>query len=590
MQRRFFVFTFVLVASTASSADAAARISSRLERALATTTSVTQPVLCIAYFLDHDGLSLSKNNATGPVSPRAIARRSKVLPAGQVLDETDIPVPDRYVDAVAATGVALRHRLKWFNAVTFSATAEQILAIKDLSCIASVDIVGRYKREPSVDSFTPSARTSLSRISGTDPLDYGPSLNALSMINVPAVHKTGNTAQGILIGLLDNGFRLLTHQAFDTLRPRILATRDFVDHKISVVPNNPTPSFGSHGIWTLSALAGYAPGRVVGPAYGASFLLARTENDSSETPIEEDNWAAAIQWAESLGVEVTSTSLGFLEYDTPYTSWTWQDMDGKTTLITRAAALAVKKGVVVVNSAGNNGPALSGHNTLNAPADADTVIAVGAVTASGFRAGFSSEGPTTSDPPRIKPDVVAQGEHVAVASSESPTGYGTEQGTSFSCPLTAGVAALVLKAHPLATPYEILTRLRLTASNAASPNNAIGWGIINAAAAIAYNDSVFRPSSPVVLSINPNPFFSKTTLHYEFAEPSRITFTVYDLLGRAVRHFPTGDQGAVLGSFTWDGSSDAGYKAATGIYLFRLSIEGASGITVNEVKKVMLIR
>ena len=203
----------------------------------------------------------------------------------------------------------------------------------------------------------------------TNDLAYGPSLLQDSLENIPAVHASGNSAQGVLIGFFDNGFRLLSHQAFDSLRSRIIATYDFVDHKVSVAPDNPSTSFGSHGINTLSTIAGYEPGQLLGPAFGASFVLARTENDSSETPVEEDNWARAIEWADSLGIDVASTSLGYLTYDAPYTSWTWSDMDGKTTVITRAAEMAVAKGIIVVNSAGNDAVARAGQpNTLIAPA------------------------------------------------------------------------------------------------------------------------------------------------------------------------------------------------------------------------------
>ncbi len=168
---------------------------------------------------------------------------------------------------------------------------------------------------------------------------------------------------------------------------------------------------------TLSTIGGYTSGTLIGPAYGASYILLRTENDSSETPFEEDKWIAGIEWADSIGVQVTSTSLGYLDYDAPYKSWTWQDMNGRTTPISRAAAMAVRKGIIVVNSAGNNGigPNFPNQNTLNAPADADSVLAVGALTPAGSRASFSSVGPTTSIPPRIKPDVMAQGTSVVVA-------------------------------------------------------------------------------------------------------------------------------------------------------------------------------
>ena len=284
--------------------------------------------------------------------------------------------------------------------------------------------------------------------------------------------------------VLDNGFRLLAHESFESMN--IIAQYDFVDHKVSVIPSNPSGGFGAHGVNTLSTIGGYSPGQLIGPAFGADYILARTENDSSETPVEEDNWVAALEWADSIGVDVTSTSLGYIGYDPPYTGWTWVDMDGNTTLITRAADHAVSLGIVVVNSAGNEGGGNGIDNTLVAPSDGDSVIAVGAVASNGARVAFSSVGPTTDVPARIKPDIMAMGYGVRVASSSNPVQYGSASGTSFSCPLSAGVAALILSANPTLTPLQVRDAMRNTADNAASPNNFVGWGILDADSAIGY--------------------------------------------------------------------------------------------------------
>jgi hypothetical protein len=391
---------------------------------------------------------------------------------------------------------------------------------------------------------------------------------------VPAVHNTGNTAQNVMVGVFDNGFRLPNHESFDSMH--IAATYDFVDHKVSVVPNNPSSGFGSHGVNTLSTIGGYKPGHLIGPAFGATFILARTENDSSETPIEEDYWVAAIEWADSIGVDVTSTSLGYLTYDSPYTSWTWEDMTGNTTVITRAADMAVGRGILVVNSAGNSGYNAS-HNTLGAPADGDSVASIGAVSSAGARVSFSSVGPTTSDPPRIKPDLMAQGLGVVVASSTNPTGYTTSQGTSFSCPLAAGAAALILNAVPSAPPVDILTAMKATASNHASPNNQIGWGIISVGAAIDYLQSSAvtpPPSIPAGFALGqnyPNPFNPTTTIRFTVPASSSITLKVYDLMGREIRTVASGIREAGTFAAVWDGRNDAGSAVSSGVYLYRLS-------------------
>jgi len=236
---------------------------------------------------------------------------------------------------------------------------------------------------------------------------------------------------------------------------------------------------------------GLQEGQLIGPAFGADFILAKTENTDSETPVEEDNWAAAAEWAESLGADVISSSLGYLEYDSPFPSYTFRDMNGQTALSTRAAEMAAERGVVVVNSAGNSGFD-NAHNTLGAPADGAHVLAIGAVDPRGARASFSSVGPSADG--RIKPDFAAQGVSVKVASPGTVSAYGTANGTSFSCPLTAGVVALLLQVNPAASPDDVAGVLRATASRAGIPDNLLGWGIINAGVAA----QAWRPAASTV--------------------------------------------------------------------------------------------
>jgi len=277
--------------------------------------------------------------------------------------------------------------------------------------------------------------------------------------------------------VFDSGFDNLPHPAFAATR--ILATRDFVNGDESVADGD--IGEGSHGTATLSVIGGFQPGQIIGPAYAARYILAKTENTESETPVEEDNWAAAVEWAESLGVDVISSSLGYLTYDRPFPSYTAADLNGDTAISTRAADLAGERGVMVVNSAGNEGLNAS-SNTLGAPADGNLVLAVGAVTSSGTRASFSSVGPTADG--RIKPDVAAQGVGVKVARPDSSTGYTTANGTSFSCPLAAGVVALLVQANPSASVDQVFDALRSTATQAARPDNLLGYGIVDALAAL----------------------------------------------------------------------------------------------------------
>lgn len=584
----FTTITIVLFAFLGGSADAHEKFTPNLNERLEFTRDV-ETILAWVYFTDknHPRSSFAPAEL---VSERSIQRRLKVRTLSAVVDETDFPLSEHYVSAVSENVRTVRHRSKWLNAVSVSANREQLQRIADLPFVRMVDAVARFARNDSEhESGIDGSRINENTQEGALLLDYGTSFNQVNQINVPAVHNTGNYGQGILVGVFDNGFRLPNHEAFASMS--ILATYDFVDYKVSVVPRS--PSHGAHGVNTLSAIGGYKPGQLIGPAFGATFILARTENDSSETPAEEDKWVAAIEWADSIGVDVTSTSLGYLTYDAPYPSWTWQNMDGNTTVITRAADLAVARGILVFNSAGNEGSNAS-RNTLIAPADGDSVIAVGSVTSTGARSSFSSVGPTTSIPPRIKPDIMARGSSVVLASSSNPLGYTTASGTSFSCPLAAGAATLVLKAHPWAAPMQILAALKATASNSLSPNNQMGWGIINTEAAINYltannvQQDDFEPSGFVLGQNYPNPFNPETTIPYTLSHDSFVSLVVYDLLGREVITLVKEQQGPGSYRSNWNGQNYSGGSVSSGTYIYRFTVSGVSGSSTLSRRMLLL--
>ena len=409
------------------------------------------------------------------VSEKSLKRRAKVLPPDELISEMDLPVNSEYIEKIVSLGFEVKQKSKWFNGVSGYVTKSEIGLISQLSTVKSLDVVHKFKKNYSIeeDAGNQPQGSSLYKQNGINSFDYGQSFTQMNQINVPAVHDMGYTGQGITICSMDAGFDNLAHEVFSSMN--IISMWDFVD-------NDPDPSqLGGHGTSTLSTIGGFKEGQLIGPAFNANFLLARTEDILSETPVEEDNWIAALEWADSIGVDVTTTSLSYLDYDPPFTSYTWEDMDGNTALITIAADLAVKIGIVVVNSASNSGFHPT-HNTLGAPADGDSVITVGAVGSDGERSSFSSVGPTVDG--RIKPDLMAMGSGVYVARSSSPTSYGNSSGTSFSCPILAGAAALVLSVDPTLTPIEILDLLRQTASQSNNPDRLMGWGIINTLDAI----------------------------------------------------------------------------------------------------------
>jgi serine protease AprX len=591
---------FMLVLSLARG-DGGERTTGRLENVL--RLSGPGDKIAVWVFFTDKGVT-GEAGAVPPldlISARALERRARVLPANRLVDEADIPVSAEYIGRVTPLVTRVRQTSRWLNGISADATPGEVARLETLPFVREIDVVVKYRRGNQTETAQPAPPpTSPGKSSATGTLNYGPSTDQVTLENIPAVHSTGNSAQGIIIGMFDNGVRLQSHQAFDSLRPRIIAQRDFVDRKTSVIPNNPDPVFGGHGVNTLSTIAGYRPGEIIGPAYGASFILARTENDSSETPFEEDNWASAIEWAESLGVQVTSTSLGYLTFDSGFTSLTWQDMNGRTSVITRAALMAARRGVIVVNSAGNEGPALPGQNSLIAPADADSILTAGAVSPAGVRDGFSSCGPTSDG--RIKPDVMAVGSAVYVASNTDPAGYFYVQGTSFSCPLTAGVAALVLRAHPEATAMQIIAAIKKSARQAANqatrPDNLYGWGIIDAAAAI---DSLGGGPPPVAqeftLSRNypnpfPTPFNPGTRMEFRVPEQSEVSLSVFDILGRRVRTIVPlfNASGGTTYFAVWDGADERGVNVASGVYFCTMNAKGVSGASSRQITKMMLVK
>jgi len=335
-------------------------------------------------------------------------------------------------------------------------------------------VVRGYRRERIEPSFSTLRSTSPSERSSRLTIDYGSSFGQVEQINVPAVHDMGLHGEGVVIAVFDTGFKNLRHEAFAHLD--ILARWDFVNGDGSVA-NGRDRGDGRHGSMVLSVLGGHAEGELVGPAYAATFLLAKTEDTESETPVEEDNWAAAAEWAEAWGADIISSSLGYLDFDSPFADYSFQDMDGETAVSTIAAEMAAERGVVVLVSAGNAGFHPE-HNTLGAPADGKSVLSIGAVDSFGSRADFSSVGRTADG--RIKPDVMAQGVLVKTADPSTRDRYTLSDGTSFSCPLAAGVAALVLQAHPDWPVTRVRHVMRTTADGPVRPNRLMGWGILDA--------------------------------------------------------------------------------------------------------------
>jgi Subtilase family len=423
------------------------------------------------------------DNLGSRFSPRAMERRQK-RNASPALDFYDIPVSVYYVRSLQEAGMEIKYQSRWLNAVSGYANYETLREISTFPFVMQIRPVAGAVKEPLPPVETPK----LEGIPLPDSL-YGPSLTQLKQINVPLVHRFGFTGKGVLIALFDTGFRL-DHPAFDSLH--LVAKHDFINNDTSVgeiecggIPNP------EHGTLTLSAIGGFDPGHLIGPAYGADYAVAKTEDPCVEVPSEEDNWVAAAEWADSLGADIISSSLGYYDW------YTYFDLNGHTAAITIAAERAVSRGIAVFNCAGNTrscgNPNLCFYYIIP-PCDGDSVMAIGAVDALGHILAFSSAGPTYDG--RIKPDLVAMG--FLVTAAEYLGGYTLASGTSLSAPLAAGAAALIWEAHPDWGPVQVGEAMKRSADRYHNPDDLYGYGLFDTykAADLFRIDSV----SPIILA------------------------------------------------------------------------------------------
>jgi len=460
------------------------------------------------YFRDKgpgSGEPLYKNvgrytTAMQQVTERSLRRRAKVLPQNALVDEQDAPLYAPYENSLRVAGIQPVNELRWFNAVTAELTPAQMQQLQSLPFVKNVAPVKAlyFKNDPLLKhsgAQTLSKPLSVSIVDSTDSLNYGPSYNQLHQIQIAELQSLGITGNDVLLGMLDTGFRwkyCLSMQTAD-----VLHEYDFIFHDtVTANQSGDDPFQDDHGTLTFSEICGYAPGNLLGGAFNASFLLAKTEDVRSETRIEEDNYANALQWMDSLGVDVTSSSLGYSVFDSGQASYTYADMNGHTTIVAQAVERAVKVGIVVVTAAGNSGGDISWPYIIS-PGDCDTAITVGAVDSSGVLAGFSSRGPTSDG--RIKPDVCAQGVRTVGAGLADSATYITAAGTSCSTPLIGAAVALILSAHPQLTPLQVRNALRATASQANAPDTAYGWGIARAMDAALTFGMVFSDPPRIVL-------------------------------------------------------------------------------------------
>lgn len=454
-------------------------------------------------------------------------------PSGRIAGD---PVNPALIDAVVTAGYPLRTVSRYFNAVSVESDAFPT----ELASIAGVERIAPVVSHTRTNAVTAGKAASPAATEGTDGhvLDYGLSFRQLDVLGVPALHDKGLTGNGIVIGVLDAGFNVAGTGCLASVN--IAHTKNFVTGGTDVAGDN-------HGAQVLACIGGAQEGRFYGAAFGATYLLALTDITATETRSDEDRWVAGVEWCDSIGVDIISSSLVYNEFDTVEESYTRADMDGKTSLVAQASEIAFSRGILVVNSGGNEGNTAWG--IITTPADAEHVLAVGALilTDTGVSgiASLSSRGPTADG--RIKPDVVAPGENVVTPWPGMADYFTTARGTSIAAPLVSGLCALLMEAHPEWTPSDVVAALKNTASDMGDPgpDNIYGWGLPDGLKAYSYtptgicgDDGCDGTPAPAPIALvrepYPNPFNAALTIPFEIASATNATLDIYSITGQHV--------------------------------------------------------
>jgi hypothetical protein len=447
---------------------------------------------------------------------------------GTPIDDRDVPLNEtQKAEINASTGITVLAKSKWLNAVYVRGTENNINNLLNLSFVEEIEFADKSLNRPSSGrQFTNDKFEIENETQSRVVYNYGTARNQTEMIGVDYLHENDFIGEDILVAFMDNGYPgVLSNPAYADLRNdgRLLGYYDFAARV-----ENPNGN-GSHGASTFSDAAGFLNGQFVGTAPGASYYLFITE-DSDESPAEEAYWVEALERADSLGVYVTNTSLGYQDFDNPSFDHTYEDLDGQTTIAARGANAAFDKGMINVTSAGNDGrPGDFGY--VATPGDAPGAFTVGSVTSSGSPSGFSSYGPTVDG--RIKPDVVAQGSSAAVIDQ-----YGnvtTSSGTSFSSPITAGAVASLWSAVPHLNNAVVTQAIRESASRYTNPTDKLGYGIPNFGDALnaLLLLSVEEQMQDTQFALYPNPVSNQINISFPKNADSA-EFALYNILGEKI--------------------------------------------------------
>ena len=513
------------------------------------------------YYTDKNG------SETVTVSQKAIERRNK---NGISSDHLwyDLQVSPVYKNEITSLGLTIKNESRWLNAISVICSKLDLDRISEQPFVDKIAPVLGYKKPPVQlhGDISPDSRD----------FDYGNAQAQIEQINVHELHNQGYTGEGIRILLLDTGFDL-SHSALDSIN--VIAQWDVINDDSETANETEEEDNNNqdyHGTAVLSTIAANAPGELIGVAFDAEFLLAKTEDTSQEVQQEEDDYVSGLEWGEANGADVVSTSLGYLDW------YEYSDLDGNTAVTTNGVDIAVGLGMVCVTAAGNEGN--DDWYYIIAPADADSVISVGAVQESGEIATFSSHGPTADG--RLKPEVCARGSQTWCINPHSITNYSQMSGTSLSCPLVGGAVALIRQAKPDWTAMEVREAIIMTASMADSSNNTYGYGIMNAAAATEYETTTgidqtnFFPEQYNLLNTYPNPFNPSLTIQVSTPPGSVVNVDVFSYDGRFIANLYSGKQLAKVQTLNWKPKN-----IPSGIYFIHSYVSGKE-----QFKKVTFIK
>lgn len=473
------------------------------------------------YFTTKPNAAYYFNNPQQILSQRALERRAV---QNIVLDDKDLPIDNQYYNTLKnSQGITVMARSKWLNALHIRGEVQAIRNLQQLPFVQHIEFAN-YSLNTITGRRPKAAKNTITKaLENPVVYNYGTSFTQIQMLNGQLLHNHDYTGNGKVIAVMDSGYPgVNTLQPFANIRDnsKLLGGYNFVGRNSNIYNG------GTHGTLVLSAMAGFTDEKLVGTAPGASYYLFVTEDVTQENPLEESLWVEAAEMADSLGVDVINTSLGYFTYDKPEYSYTYDDINGQTAFITRGADVAFSRGMICVTSGGNSGA--TNNPNIGVPADAATTLTVGAVAADRQVTAFSSRGLTVDG--RIKPDVMALGAFATVCDENG--NITTASGTSFSSPVTAGLVACLWQALPDKTNAEIIQLVKESADRYSTPDAVYGYGIPDFNLALEKGRGLVGNKQSNFL-LYPNPAAASTTLRFP-GDVKEAVVVFYNTLGQLV--------------------------------------------------------